>query len=303
MSSLASGFPTPSMPGKKVPGGLNYLQEEALRKKFRDAVVELVRLATPHKLGVVLGGDVQANRDAYADALYIYIESNPHVLAELIKNQKLTFADFSKTDKAFIAQVLKEEVRKLRPTIDNTTFKTRIVPQDSKGWLEFREVDCFFAALLAALGYRPAKARINPAGIAKDRREKELEKQEQDEREAEAWLVKELNLSQRVTPDATLIFLMEQQLGWERVADGSRFSEFKAGRGVDTSYILSYQKSGDSWHVVYVSHQIGGAWSVIDRQATAQGGSGAIPDTARCDAWQVENTAGFRELQTAFDNR
>ena len=304
MATPVSGFPTLPMPARAVPTGLNYLQDEPRKKSIRASVVELVRLATPSKLGVQIGGNIQVNRDAYADALYAYIQDNPHVLSELENNQKVTYADFSKTDKAYVLQVLKAEIQKLRPTINNTTFRTRLVPDESKGWIEFREKDCFFAALLAALGYRPAKNRVNPESVPKATRETKLETQEKDERETEAWLATQLGVSQRVTPDAMLIYLMEQQFGWNRVADGTKFSELKASAPVPSSYILSYQKSGNSWHVVYVAHPTGLAWNIIDRQATSTGASAEIADNARCDAWLIQaTTPGFAELQNAFDNR
>jgi hypothetical protein len=48
------GYVIPDVPGKKVPGGLNFLQDEKLRSDFRKDLIELIRVAPPQSLGVIL---------------------------------------------------------------------------------------------------------------------------------------------------------------------------------------------------------------------------------------------------------
>jgi hypothetical protein len=236
------------------------------------------------------------------------LEQKPYLVAELKGSVRISYGDFTDGDKKWARSVLEEETAKLRLTMDNTAFKSRLSPTEQKGWMEFRAVDCVFAAILAALGFRPDKSRIDVGSKdvkkLQDKPKAQLvEREEKSEIEAEDWLATQLNFVRRVTPDVALIFVLEEQFAWKRVADGLKVSEFKTGTAAPSSFILSYQKSGDDWHTVFIDHPANSEWVVIDRQGTALGVTG-VNENGLCDAWEIDReTPGFLSLQEQWNKR
>ncbi len=297
------GYGVPTVPQRKTPGGLNFLQDDKLKQAFRKDLIELVRVAPPRTLGVAFVGDQKQACSDYVDALINLLETKPYLIAELDKTNRISYANFTKTDKQWVRQVLVEETRNLRFRMDDTAFKSRLAPNETQGWLEFRTIDCVFAAILAALGFRPTANRVDVDKLKVKDKQQHIENAERLEREAEDWLAQQLNFVRRVTPDAALIFVLEVQFGWKRVSDGALVSAFKSGKAAPSSFILSYQRNGDDWHTVYLDHPNTSTWTVIDRQGTALGIS-TVNDNGLCDAWQVDAaTPGFITLQTAWNNR
>jgi hypothetical protein len=104
-------------------------------------------------------------------------------------------------------------------------------------------------------------------------------------------------------PRCGLIYVLEEQFKWKRVADGVLVSDFKKLKAAPSSFIISYQRNGDDWHTVFIDHPNTSTWTVIDRQGTALGITN-VNDNGLCDAWQVDTTTpGFSAIQTAWNNR
>jgi hypothetical protein len=295
-----------SASGYAVPKDPTSFLTEKLKKKIEDACVELVRLAPPQSFGIYDAKDSEQAVKKYVEALIGLLDQKPYLISELVKDDKQTARiTYNELDKEWVRKLLEKAIRELRfkpkTKPDYTAFSSRIVPDGSKAWLEFRTVDCVFAAILAALGFRPDDSRVDPKGKDKS----EVETAEMAEKDAEEWLAGQLNFARRVTPDVALIYVLEQQFGWDRVADGLLVSDFKKNEKAPSSFILSYQQNGDAWHTVYVDHPNNPTWTVIDRQATAKStGPGKVNDGGLCDAWKIDKkTPGFEELETAWKNR
>ena len=304
---MHKGYDTPTLPAKDAQSGLNFLKDTKLQADFRKDLIELIRIAPPESLGIYAAKKATDTLKLYIQKLLELLEAKPYLVAELKGTVRISWADLSETDKLWMRKALEEEAYKLRSTMDNTAFKSRISPTETKGWLEFRTIDCVFAAILAALGFNPGKSRLDVGSkdlkkLLPAQQQKALETSEKTEIEAEDWLAQQLHFVRRVTPDVALIYVLEQQFGWERVADGLKVSEFKAGTAAQSCFILSYQRNGDDWHTVFLDHPDTAVWTVTDRQGTALGKT-AVNDNGLCDAWLVDrDTPGFQALQEAFNH-
>jgi hypothetical protein len=300
----AGGYAVPQDPGALI--------DEALKKKFKEACVELVRIAPPESFGMYYDPTGANALKEYVGNLLSLLDQKPYLLAELVKEKQQTVrVTYQQLDKTWVGWALAEAAKSLRFTsrkkVDYSAFSSRIVPDGNKAWVEFRTVDCVFAAILAALGFRPAKSRVDISKLqgAQQRKEATVEDAEQAEQQAEDWLAGQLNFARRVTPDVALIYVLEQQFQWTRVADGAKVSEFKKDKTTPSSFILSYQQNGDQWHTVFLDHPSNSDWTVIDRQATAKAtGPAKVNENGQCDAWKVDKTKPeFQKLQNAWDSR
>jgi len=297
---MATGsYAAPKDPGKLV--------DAKLKEKFKEACVELVRIAPPDTFGIYDVGNTAESLKEYVSKLLGLLDQKPYLMAELVKEDKQTVRlTYKELDKKWVEGALEEAAKTLRfkqKKVEYTAFSSRIVPGDNKAWMEFRTVDCVFAAILAVLGFKPGSARVDLDKLKVKDKGSVVEQSEQAEQAAEDWLAKELNFSRRVTPDVSLIYLLEEQFQWKRVSDGDKVSEFKKNKAAPSSFIISYQQNGDQWHTVYVDHPSTSAWNVTDRQASAKTAEPKLNETGLCDAWQVDKTTpGFQELQKAWDS-
>jgi hypothetical protein len=55
---------------------------------------------------------------------------------------------------------------------------------------------------------------------------------------------------------------------------------------------------------VYIEIGTNGKVVVTDRQATANGSTGAIAESAKCDAWQIDTTSkGYVDMKQKFQQK
>jgi hypothetical protein len=196
----------------------------------------------------------------------------------------------------------------LRKTTGHMPLTTRICLGHSASWIDFRTKDCVFAAILHAL-HDITSNRVNPRGMKGDV-DSAITASERDEAAMETWLANYLGVARALTPDVQLIHILEFDLGWKNQGAVQTFNDLKKGEYKGKSYIVSYEQNPGTeskdafWHTVYVDVSSGGTATVIDRQATGQGSSGAISLTAKCDAWLIDKTTtGYLAMKRAFDGR
>ena len=317
----SSGYSVLSDPGAKIEGGLRYFrtdftdetlkkQAEKLRKSFREAIEHYVRLVRPGEVGVESWEPASAARKKYVDAVYARIKATPYLLKELLGDKKVAFDDLSPADQRWVHDELFRAWDKLRTSAENMQITERICLGHSASWMDFRAVDCVFAAILRTLT-QITSARVDTTKVGKGQDpETVVTKSEEKEAQLEAWLAEYFNVARTVTPDVQLIHLLESDLGWKNMSSITKFAELKTAPYRGKSFIVSYERTAGTstrdafWHTVYVEISSSGKAAITDRQATGLGSSGAIADSAKCDAWKIDpSTKGFKELKEAFDEK
>jgi Domain of unknown function (DUF4157) len=316
----SSGYDILPLPDPRLEGGLRYFrtdfpdqnlkqQGEKLRKSFREAIEHYVRLVLPGEVGVETWEPAPTARKKYVDALYKKIKATPYLLKELMGNQKVAFDDLSVADQRWVHDELYRAWDKLRVGNKNMRITERICMGHMASWIDFRAVDCVFAAILRTLTELNT-SRVDPTKVKGGDPDKAITTGEKREADMETWLAEYFHVARTVTPDVQLIHLLESDLGWKNVCDITTFQELKAGPHRGNAYIVSYERTPGTatkdafWHTVYVAISGGGNAAITDRQATGMGFKGSIADSANCDAWRIDTTTtGFQKLKKAFDEK
>lgn len=308
----SSAYGTLAAPGAPLAGGLQYFTNEKLRKSFREAIENYVRLVKPGEVGVTGYESPGDARKAYVKALYARIKNTPYLLKELVGDKKVAFDDLPAADQRWVRDELYRAWDALRKAKGSSPMPitTRICLGHSASWMDFRTKDCVFAAILHTLVTIDAN-RKDPRDVKGGQdAETVITTAERDEAAMEAWLASYFGVARAITPDVQIIHLLEFDLGWKNISDVKVFSDLKAGSNKGKSYIVSYERTPGTeakdafWHTVYVDISSSGNAKVTDRQATGQGSSGSIAGSAKCDAWLIDKTTtGFKDLKRAFDSR
>ncbi len=304
----SSGYGLLPSQAPALSGGLEYFQDERLRKSFREAIEHYVRLVAPGEVGVTTTMGPSDARKNYVKALYERIEHKPYLLKELVGDKKVAFDDLPPADRRWVKDELYRAWDQLRAAKNaySMPITTRLRLDHTASWVDFRTQDCVFAAILHTLT-DVTTSRVVVRTTVPEATIKSTEKAEAD---METWLADYFGVARRITPDVQLIHLLESELGWKNMSDVRVFSDLKAGLYKGKSYIVSYEKTAGTstkdafWHTVYVEIKSNGNASVTDRQATGLGTTGSIMDSAKCDAWLIDTgTSGFKKLKKAFDER
>ncbi len=304
----SSGYGLLASQAPALVGGLEYFQDERLRKSFREAIEQYVRLVAPGEVGVTTTMGASDARKTYVKALYGQIEHKPYLLKELVGDKKVAFDDLPPADRRWVKDELYRAWDQLRAAKNaySMPITTRLRLDHTASWIDFRTQDCVFAAILHTLtdigtGRVVVRTTIPEATIKST---------EKAEAEMETWLADYFGVARRITPDVQLIHLLESDLGWKNMSDVRVFSDLKAGSYKGKSYIVSYEKTAGTstkdafWHTVYVDIKSNGNATITDRQATGLGTTGSIMDSAKCDAWLIDTgTSGFLKLKRAFEER
>jgi hypothetical protein len=303
----SSGYGVLPKAGAKLPGGVQYFQEEKLKKSFREAVEQYVRLVAPGDVGVESWEPPAAARKRYVDVLYRRIQSKPYLLKELVGDKKVAFDDLPAADQRWVRDELYRAWDKLRIDRENMQVTGRIRLGHMASWMDFRAVDCVFAAILRTL-IELTDARVDTSRIKGKDPATVVTESEAKEAEMEAWLADHFHVARSVTPDVQIIQLLESDLGWKNMSAVATFADLKTASYRGKAYIVSYERTPGTetkdafWHTVYVEINSSGKAKITDRQATGMGSSGSIPDSAKCDAWKIDpGTSGFQALKKAFD--
>lgn len=312
LQCASAGYSTLSMPDEKISGGLRYFQNEKLKEGFREAIENYIRLIPPLEVGVYEGMTDQIARKQYVAAIQKRFETKPYLLKELIAAEKVMYSDLSPSDKKWVQLEIGLAWDRIRKNeIAYTKFTSRIIPDHVPSWMDFRTVDCVFAAILRTLT-KIETARVDPRSLTGNETAKSatVTARESSEAEMEAWLAEYFKVGRRVTPDVQIIHLIEHDLGWKNLADVEKFSDLKAGEYKGKAYIVSYEKTAGTqsrdafWHTVYVEIASNGKAEITDRQATGMGIVPNILDTASCDAWMInKETEGYKELKKGFTQK
>jgi hypothetical protein len=316
----SSGYDILPLPGARLEGGLRYFrtdfpdqnlkqQGEKLRKSFREAVEHYVRLVLPGEVGVEKWEPAPTARKKYVDAVYKKIQATPYLLKELMGDKKVAFDDLSAADQRWVRDELYRAWDKLRAGNNNMVVTERICMGHMASWIDFRTVDCVFAAILRTLT-ELTTPRVDPTKLKNVNAETAITTAEKRETDMETWLADYFHVARSVTPDVQLIHLLESDLGWKNVHQITTFQDLKAGPHRGHAYIVSYERTPGTatkdafWHTVYVQISGNGSATITDRQATGMGFKGTIADSANCDAWRIDTTtAGFQKLKKAFDEK
>lgn len=301
----SSGYGIMDAPPAAIAGGLQYFQNERLKTSFREAIEHYVRLVKPGEVGVTnWDGDPRKN---YVKALLTRIEKKPYLLKELVKDEKVAFDNLSAADRRWVKDELYRAYDNIRKGPSHMEFTTRIRLGHHAEWLDFRTKDCVFAAILRSLK-KIEPPRVDTARVRGRDPADLVNEKEQGEAEMEAWLADYFGVSRQITPDVQLIHILESDLGWKNICEAETVADLKAYPG--KAFILSYERTPGSetrdafWHTVYIEIGTNGKVVVTDRQATANGSTGAIAESAKCDAWQIDTTSkGYVDMKQKFQQK
>ncbi|HEX4750662.1 MAG TPA: hypothetical protein VH302_14050 [Bryobacteraceae bacterium] len=312
----SSAFGTMPMPAAAGTEQLNYLSQPNLVREFEVSLKSLVQTVGPEDLGIKFPYDANAKAilpSVYASAVMRYLGQKPYVLKELVGTQKVMYSDLSKTDKQWVRNKIVDLFKELRSTSDYNKFSSRIVPATAYNWMEFRTVDCVFAAVVHELNPQatPRTDRDKMAkSLTQEKRTEKIIESEAAEAALEAWVAQYLKAPRSVMEDTRLIYIMEHDLGFKNIPEIARYNELVQEKYRGKTYIVSYEETPGTesksafWHTVHVELKPSGAPTITDRQAPALGRIAKIRTDAPCDVWQiVRDSPQFQNLLEAFANR
>jgi len=272
-----------------------------LKQALYELLERLVKQMTPEEIKgyTDLGA---SSLDGYVDAVLGFLRANPYVFSgEKHQLEKLSRKKAAQTpiyiesgarvdiklldrgDWAWIRRTVKHFAQKHRFGQQNyVQTTTRIVPEyDDHQWLNWESTDCVFTAILIVLGmrFKGQSAQVQKAEL-----------------DVEIELARYLEMPRTVVQDESVVWLLEQRLGWERMKAGTLRELLACSTGyVGRQFVISacQNPTTDFWHTV-IGTRKATTWQIIDRQWERKFGTeGALPgDPDReANAWLVKADA------------
>ena len=311
----SSAFPKMDMPPATGEQNLNYLSLPNIASEFETSLRAFVQTVRPNDLGIEFPWDDMGRSilpSVYATKAMNFLLSKPYMLKELVGTKKVMYSDLSKSDRQWVRAKLVELFKAQRSASDYNEFSSRIVPDTAYNWIEFRTVDCVFAAVIHELSAQTT-LRVNrttlPSALPETAKDARIKTAEASEEALEKWLADYLSLPRTVMEDTRLIYVMENDLGFKNIAAIRIYNDLKGDAYRGGRYVVSYERTAGTttrsafWHTVHVSTEASTP-VITDRQAPALGQVASIKTDAPCDVWQINrDNPKFQKLIEAFGNR